>query len=132
MPSHDIVVMGASAALGRDIKMALEHHLETVLTCSALKASYRQQLAVSPQVQQVWLEVPSQELTCRLRQRSGHYLPPDMLASQLAAAEPIGPHENVLTIDGLPPPAAVVTTLLAKATELFPALQQPWWQRVLS
>jgi gluconokinase len=119
------------AALEQDIKTALTRSLETVLTCSALKASYRQRLDLSPRVQLVWLDAPAPELTRRLQQRSGHYLTPEMLASQLAAAEPIGPHENVLTIDGLPSPAAVVTTILTQAAELFPALQQPWWQRLL-
>jgi gluconokinase len=119
------------AGLEGDIKTALERHLETVITCSALKASYRRRLAL-PRVMLVWLEVPAWELARRLHRRSGHYFQSEMLDSQLAAVEPISPQENVLTVDGLPPPDAIVAFLLRKMTDLFPALQQPWWRRPLT
>ncbi|ESA36406.1 gluconate ski family [Leptolyngbya sp. Heron Island J] len=54
---------------------------------------------------------------------------PEMLASQLAAFEPIRPDENVITVDGRLLPAKIVDELLSQATWLFPDLEADWWQR---
>ena len=112
-----------------DIRRAITKHRETVLTCSALKASYRKQLTALARVQLVWLDVPKAELQRRLLRRSNHYMRPEMLNSQLAAFEPIRPDENVITLDGRLLPAKIVDELLNQATWLFPDLEKPWWQR---
>ena len=116
--------------IGEDMDRAIAKKRETVLTCSALKVSYRQQLASLPQVQLVWLNVPRSDLERRLRRRSNHYMGAAMLDSQLAAFEPIGVEENVITIDGRLLPAKIVDELLSQATWLYPDLEKPWWQRV--
>ncbi|MBT9318006.1 AAA family ATPase [Leptothoe spongobia TAU-MAC 1115] len=112
-----------------DIHRAIAKKRETVLTCSALKVSYRQRLTSLERVQLVWLDVPSVDLERRLRRRSNHYMKPEMLASQLAAVEPISPDENVITIDGRLLPAKIVDELLSQATWLYPDLETTWWQR---
>ena len=115
--------------LEEDIRRAIAKNRETVLTCSALKVSYRKQLTALDRVQLVWLDVPKSELQRRLLRRSNHYMKPEMLASQLAAFEPIRPDETVITVDGRLVPAKIVDELLNQATWLFPDLEKPWWQR---
>ena len=56
-----------------DIRRSIERNRETVMTCSALKASYRKQLTSLGRVQLVWLDVPQQELKRRLAKRDHHY-----------------------------------------------------------
>ena len=112
-----------------DMHRAIAKQRETVLTCSALKASYRKQLTALARVQLVWLDVPKVELQRRLLRRSNHYMRPEMLTSQLVAFEPIRPEENVITVDGRLLPAKIVDELLNQANWLFPDLEKPWWQR---
>lgn len=60
----------------------------TVLACSALKRSYRETLGLDrDDVATVFLHGDSATLAARLSARSGHYMQPEMLASQLAALE---------------------------------------------
>ncbi|MEM1242609.1 MAG: gluconokinase, GntK/IdnK-type [Cyanobacteria bacterium P01_H01_bin.26] len=112
-----------------DIRRATERNRETVMTCSALKASYRKRLTSLGRVQLVWLDVPQQELERRLAERTCHYMESKMLPSQLAAFEPLSPEENVITLDGRLVPAKIVNELLNQASWLFPDMEKPWWQR---
>jgi len=113
-----------------DIQRAIAHRRETVITCSALKRAYRTQLAASGGVQFVWLEVPPAELERRLSNRLNHYMKLEMLKSQLAAFESIDAEENVIRIDGTLPPDAILADWLRQATQRFPAVNLPWWQRL--
>ena len=74
-----------------DIRRAIDRNREIVLTCSALKVSYRRQLTSPGRVQLVWLNVPTSELERRLIQRSNHYMKIEMLHNQIATFEPINP-----------------------------------------
>jgi gluconokinase len=112
-----------------DIRRAIDRKREAVMTCSALKASYRRHLTSLRRVQLVWINVPTDALEQRLAQRSNHYMKAEMIHSQIAAFEPISPDENVITVDGLLPPGEVVNELLSRATQLFPSLKNSWWQR---
>jgi gluconokinase len=116
-------------ALEADIGRATALKRETVMTCSSLKADYRQRLMAPGRVQLVWLDVPRSELERRLQQRENHYMKPEMLESQLAAFEAVGLEENVMTIDGLLSPAEIVSAVLDRATALFPEMSGDWWQR---
>lgn len=58
-----------------------------VLACSALKASYRDQLLIDDRVSLIYLKGDSALIEERLRNRSGHFMKPGMLDSQLAALE---------------------------------------------
>jgi gluconokinase len=62
-----------------------------VLACSALKQSYRDTLAaglVHSAYRFVWLNVSRNVLVERLSHRTGHYMNPALLDSQLATLEP--------------------------------------------
>jgi gluconokinase len=73
----------------------------TVLACSALKKIYRDQLGVGmPGVVLVYLKGSPDMLAERLGKRSGHFMKPSMLESQLAALEEPTHEEGVtVTID---------------------------------
>lgn len=114
-----------------DIRRAIARNRETVITCSALKASYRRQLTSPGRVQLVWLNVPTSELEKRLNQRSNHYMKPEMLHSQIATFESVSLDENIITVDGLLPPVEVVEKLMSESIEMFPNLKKSWWQRYI-
>lgn len=69
-----------------------------VITCSALKRSYRDRLR-GPHVVFVHLVGSAELVGARLTGRVDHYMPPSLLRSQLDALETPGPDENVLTVD---------------------------------
>jgi len=95
--------------LADDIRGWLHDGRDVVLAASALKARYREQLAVDPaQVRFVYLTGSPALLAERLQRRTGHFLPPSLLASQLADLEP---PEDALTVDVTPPPEALVATI---------------------
>jgi gluconokinase len=59
----------------------------SVLSCSALKASYREILLRDLSALTIWLDISSEEAKRRVASRSDHYMSPLMVQSQLAAAE---------------------------------------------
>lgn len=86
---------------------------DAVLACSALKRSYRRQLAEAvPDIFFVHLDGAAELIEARLRMRAGHFLPPTLLSSQLAALEPPGSDEPALSVDIAAPPDDIVATLL--------------------
>ncbi len=58
-----------------------------VLACSALKEAYRARLRTAGDVRIVYLKGDRATIEPRLSARVGHYMPPTLLASQLAALE---------------------------------------------
>ncbi|HTR43976.1 MAG TPA: gluconokinase [Pseudomonadales bacterium] len=59
------------------------------VTCSALKEKYREQLqGGDARVKFVYLTGPQKLIEERMKNRSGHFMPPALLASQLATLEP--------------------------------------------
>lgn len=90
------------------IQGCLERGESAVLACSALKASYREHLLADERVKLVYLKGDHALILERLRRRKGHYMKPEMLASQFAALEepdPISHHDISL------PPGDVVRTI---------------------
>jgi gluconokinase len=84
-----------------------------VVSCSALKRRYRDQLRrAAPDTVFVHLHGPTALLASRLQSRAGHYMPPTLLQSQLDTLEPPGVDEAVLVHDITPPPEAIVAALL--------------------
>ena len=74
-----------------------------LVSCSALKRSYRDLLRDGhPSVRFVDLDTDPAILAARLERRQGHYMPPSMLAGQLATLEPLAPDEPgvVVSTDG--------------------------------
>jgi len=87
--------------------------VSAVLTCSSLKRAYRDRLRHGHRsVRFVHVRVDEQTLRERLARRSGHYMPPSLLTSQLADLEPLGPDELGLTIDGNGAPADVTEQIV--------------------
>jgi gluconokinase len=70
-----------------------------VMTCSALKRAYRDELlAGRPAATLVFLQVSREVLAQRLVTRPDHFFHANLLASQLATLEPPAPDERVLTV----------------------------------
>lgn len=76
-------------ALREVIVDALAAGVFSVLTCSALKASYRDLLSAGdPRIAFVHLTGPPALIGARLKKRRGHFMPPSLLECQLATLEP--------------------------------------------
>ena len=77
-----------------------------VMTCSALRRSYRTALRDGhPSVWFAHLNAPAVVIGERMAQRVGHFMPPSLLTSQLAALEPLAPDEPGETFEPRAPPA---------------------------
>lgn len=78
---------------------------DCVLTCSALRRGYREVLrAPGVRVRFVHLDGTPEQLRSRLGARTGHFMPPALLTSQLATLEPLEADEDgvVVAIDDTP------------------------------
>ena len=87
-----------------------------VVTCSALKRSYRDVLLTGrSEARLVFLCLDRSLLERRLAARHGHFFPQGLLDSQLAAVEPIQSDENAVTVAVGPAddPAATVAAIIA-------------------
>ena len=60
---------------------------KVVMTCSALKKKYRDQLRVAP-VQFIYLHAPKKTLEDRAKNRAHEYMNPKLIVSQLETLEP--------------------------------------------
>jgi len=89
------------AATGRD----------AVVTCSALKQSYREQLTRGCAVQLVYLKGQFELIHRRIATRAGHFMKPEMLASQFADLEEPA---DAITVDVARPPEEIVADILSK------------------
>lgn len=70
-----------------------------VVACSALKRTYREQiLAAEPNARFVYLEVSKGLLDSRVRGRHDHFMPVQLLGSQLDTLEPLEADEPGVTI----------------------------------
>ncbi|MGH8160342.1 MAG: gluconokinase [Rhodanobacter sp.] len=79
-----------------------------VVACSALRRRYRDHLrSAVPTLQLVALTVAPDLLADRMRERQ-HFMPPSLLASQLATWEPPDKDEHAISIDASDDLAAVV------------------------
>lgn len=71
-----------------------------VLTCSALKKSYRDRLrAAVPRLRFVHLALSQAEAQARVAARPGHFYPPSLVASQFATLEDPGGEAGVVVVD---------------------------------
>ena len=93
-----------------------------VLTCSALKRSYRDLLRDGhPSVWFAHVNPSEQVLTDRLAKRTGHYMPPSLLSSQLATLQPLGPDEPGAAVPGEASVKDTVAELLEALRDQRPA-----------
>jgi gluconokinase len=85
-----------------------------IVTCSALKRSYRDRLRDGhPSVRFVHLVAPTAALDMRLRERQGHYMPPALLASQIDTLEPLASDEPGTDVPADTELPTVVNAILA-------------------
>ncbi|NRF70637.1 gluconokinase [Aquincola sp. S2] len=95
--------LGAAHAAGRGL----------IVACSALKRRYRDDLRQrAPGLKLVHLHGDPPLLAERLQGRSGHYMPPSLLPSQLQALEVPGADEDALVLDIRMPPARILQEAL--------------------
>ena len=82
-----------------------------VVACSALKAKYRDVLrAGRDDVRFVLLDAPADLIRRRIEGRKGHFMPPELLASQLATLEKT---PDLLVVDASRETDAVVDEIVA-------------------
>jgi len=116
-PPQNVARMAAGVALTDDdrqgwlrtlaerIGAALREGRGVVLSCSALKRSYRDLLrAQAPELRFVHLTGSPELLAQRVAMRQHPYMPASLLKSQLATLEPPGADERALTLDIAQPP----------------------------
>lgn len=85
-----------------------------VVTCSALKRSYRDVLrAACPDAYFLHLSGSHDLIGDRLAHRTGHFMPPSLLDSQYATLEPLQADENGTVLDVDAAPEALVDRAVA-------------------
>lgn len=121
-PPHNVAAMRAGTPLTDDNRhgwllavaavLASAEADGVVVSCSALKRSYRDQLrARAPGLLFVHLTGPQHLLAQRLRDRSGHYMPASLLQSQIDTLEPPAEDEGALSFDIEQTPERIVDAL---------------------
>jgi gluconokinase len=101
--------------LGRAIGTTVASHGTAVASCSALRRTYRDCLrnVITAPVGFVLVDADREELLRRLTARTGHYMPPSLLTSQLDTLERPQPDERALTLDATRPIAALCEQTIA-------------------
>ena len=105
IPLTDEDRWGWLAAIADRMRELIAANQSGVFACSALKQTYRDQLQVSDQVKFVYLRGSYDLIWSRMQQRPGHYMKPNMLASQFEALEE---PRDALTLDIARPVNALV------------------------
>lgn len=93
--------------------------ISTVLTCSALRRTYRDVLRTavpSPRLVFVHLHASPEVLQVRMSGRTKHFMPTSLLRSQLDTLEPLEPDETGVVIDVSSEPDEVLAAVLAALT----------------
>jgi carbohydrate kinase (thermoresistant glucokinase family) len=103
------------AAIRTWIDARISEQSSAVVTCSALRHSYRDVLR-DPHVVFVQLDGPRELLLARLAARHGHFMPAALLDSQLSALEPPDRDEQAVRIDISLDVADQVDAILAALT----------------
>ena len=86
----------------------------TIVTCSALKRSYRDLLAgAHGRVFFIHLVADEAALRERMERREGHFMPPALLPSQFADLEPLADDEDGVTVVSRPTPEQTLEAILA-------------------
>ena len=106
-------------ALGAAVAETIAAGGFAVASCSALRRVYRDRLraAIGPGVLFVLLEADAAELARRLTQRPGHYMPANLLGSQLATLERPDADEDALDLRTERAPALLAEQVLNRLAE---------------
>jgi gluconokinase len=85
------------------------HQANSVITCSALRRSYRDILrGAQANVRFVHLDGTVETIGARMAARAGHYMPTSLLASQIATLEPLEADEDGIVLEVGDPPQEIV------------------------
>jgi gluconokinase len=101
--------------LGEELAHRVQAGRRVVLTCSALKRSYRDRLRHHcPSVRFVYLRGEKRLIRARLDRRTHHFMPAALLDSQFMALEAPAVEEHAVTADISSDPEAVVDAVMAR------------------
>lgn len=115
IPLTDDDRYGWLLALASQLRMAREVGDAIVLSCSALKRSYRDLLRSGDDtVRFICLVGEERLLRARLETRGGHFMPASLLQSQLATLELPMADEQAWTFDVAATPAQIVSAIVAQ------------------
>jgi gluconokinase len=103
------------AAIAAWIGRVAEAGEPSIVTCSALRRHYRDVLRAGGGwgVMFVHLVAPAEVLATRMAGRAGHFMPPELLASQIELLEPLA-GEPGFSVDATRPPAAIADEILER------------------
>lgn len=109
-------------AIAARLREARRAGVGLVASCSALKRKYRDLLrsAGDADVRFVHLDGTRELLAERMTSRSGHFMPPSLLDSQLATLEKPTSDERAWGYDISNPPETIVADLLTRAAATSP------------
>ena len=121
-PPRNIALMAAGTPLTDEdragwlqaiaARLAAAASTGVVVACSALKRSYRDLLRASaPDLRLVHLSGSESVLTQRMHARSGHYMPPSLLRSQLDTLQPPGADEHAVVLNIESPPEQMLDAI---------------------
>ncbi|WP_260692915.1 gluconokinase [Rhizobium laguerreae] len=87
-----------------------------IIGCSALKRAYRAHItqAAEAPVTFIHLAGTPEIVTARMNARTGHFMPPELLASQYSTLEPPGADENAISVNIDQPLDAIVDTIVTQ------------------
>src|SRR5882724_3866526 len=117
MPLTDDDRHGWLIAIAARLREAKRARMGLVVSCSALKRSYRDLLRSvgETDVRFVYLVGSRALLAERLAERRGHFMPPSLLDSQLSILEEPSPDERAWVCDIGAAPRAIVADLVTRA-----------------
>ena len=95
-------------AIREVIRGAIDGGENAVIACSALKKSYRRMLQIREQVSFVYIKASMALIQDRLKNRTGHFMNPDLVQSQFDTLEE---PEQALQIDAGLAPAEIVQVI---------------------
>ncbi len=100
-------------AIADEIDRVCRQGERAVIACSALKRAYRDILLHGrADVRFVFLKGTQDLIAGRLAARKGHFMPPDLLASQFRTLEPPAAGEHPITVSIDAPVAAIVDDII--------------------
>jgi gluconokinase len=104
--------------IGHQLKAKTDSARGAVATCSSLKAVYRERLrqTAGTNLRFVFLNCSRPVLEARMAARKDHFMPPSLLASQLATLEDPGGEAGVAIVDGDAARDAIVNEAIRKLT----------------
>ena len=121
-PPRNVALMAAGTPLSDEdrsgwlqaiaARLAAAEATGAVVSCSALKRSYRDLLrAGAPDLRLVHLSGSESVLALRMQSRTGHYMPPSLLRSQLDALQPPAADEHAVVLNIESPPDQMLASI---------------------